>query len=222
MGHDDLQFRKVCSNGVEQERVGVGQFDAVAAGQSGSHAVLAGVENGRKAEFLQGFPEGIELFVGRVEALQARVELESPRAEVLSLASGTPDCFGPCAGIDAAERNQHVIVPGRSGDQIFNAVGFMLELRAGVHGEHHGRYIQFAVYFCDPVQRRRAVLSFEVLGGGFGKCWRQGLVAVAVHLQVDVHVDRIELGGVDAQFVTGGGHFSAPSLLLLRPGPVRA
>jgi hypothetical protein len=87
------------------------------------------------------------------------------------------------------------------GDQLRDAVRFVLELGACVHGEDDGGHVQFAVDLGNAVKGRGAVLGLEVLRGGFGERLRQRAVAAIVHLEVDVHVDRVELRGVDAQFV---------------------
>ncbi len=120
------------------------------------------------------------------------MELEPARAEVDCLVLGALDRLGAGAGVHAPEGDQDVVVPRRPGNEVRDAVGLVLELGPGVDGEDDGGHVQFAVDLGDPVQRRAAVLGLEVLGGGLGQGRRKGLVAVAVHFEVDVHVDRIE------------------------------
>ena len=130
------------------------------------------------------------------------MELEAPGSEFHGLVLGSGNGVLAGARVHAAERDQHVVVPCGARDELRDAVGLMLELRAGIHGEDDGGHVQFAVHLGDPVQRRGAVLGLEIFCRGFGQRLREGAMPATVHLKMDVHVDRIELRGVDAQFIT--------------------
>ena len=123
-------------------------------GRPGAHAVLSGVEDGGQAQLLQGLPERVELLVGGVEALQARVELESAGAEVHGLVLGALRWPRRRCGGSTLPNGIRTSLFRAAPAIVRDAVGLVLELGPGVHGEDDGGHVQFAVDLGDPVQRR--------------------------------------------------------------------
>src|SRR5207249_833059 len=84
VGQDDREIGEVGGHVIQPHRVRVAQPDAAAAGEAGADAGLAGVEQRRDAEGLQLVVEREVAWIVRLEALQARVELEAADASMSS------------------------------------------------------------------------------------------------------------------------------------------
>ena len=205
VGHDDLQVREVGGDVVQQQRVGVLQFDAAPAGQAGAHTVLSGVGNDRQPQLLEPLPERVVLAVRGVEPLHGRVEFEAAHSELLGLAGGLGQRVRPGAGIHGAEWDEDVVVPGAAGHEVIDGVRLVAELGARVHGEDDGGHPALPVGLRDGVHARGPFRGLEVLRGGFEEVFRQRFVAARVHFEVDVHVHGLDGRGVHAQLVADWG-----------------
>ena len=74
-----------------------------------------------------------------------------------------------------------------------------------VNGEHDGRHVAFAVVRRDGLDPQRIVGRAEMCLGRLAEIVGHVGVAVVVGFDVDVHVDRDEVGDVD---LAHGGVFS--------------
>jgi hypothetical protein len=172
VGHDDLQVGEARGHRVEQDRVGEAQQQPPPARQAGADAGLAGVEERDDPGLLQRLVQREERLVGRVEALDRRVELESADAVLVDEPPHAVERIGPTR-VDRAERDEHVVVArGALGDVGARERG-MAQLRLGVDGEHDGGHTPLAVVRGDRVQVGVRPVGAEVLRRRVGEITRQ-------------------------------------------------
>src|SRR5215203_90040 len=127
MGHHDRQLREVGSDVVEQHRVGVAQLDAVPARQPGADAGLAGMEQRRHSRVGDRLVDRIETTVVRLEGLHAGVKLEALDAVVADQLVDAVHRASLMPRVDAAERDQHVVVANSARDEEDNWINTIRE-----------------------------------------------------------------------------------------------
>ena len=130
--------------------------------------------------------------------------------------------------VHRAERDQHVgVLGGPVGDLLAGQRG-VAGRGGGVHGEHHGGQPALPVVVRDLLHRRRpVVVGLEVLGRRGQQFVVQGQPAVAVGLDVHVHVDPLQGGKVEARHLktpyTPGRRAARPAWLAsISAGPICA
>ena len=100
------------------------------------------------------------------------------------------------------------LLPGRALRDRARAQRHVAEVRLGVDGEHDGGHPQFAVEVGDRVDRG-ALVGREVLARRLVQRGRERGAAVGIHLDVHVHVERVDRGDVDGGAVWGRRHEAA-------------
>ena len=193
--HHNGQFREVGGNVVEQHRVGVPQFDPVTTGQRRPETGLSGVEQCGHSRRGDGLIDRIEPAVVGLEALQARMELESADAVVPDQFADPSECIGR-QRVDGAERDQHVVVARSALDQFLDRIGPVAGGCPGVDGEHHRGGVVATVMLGEVVDPREMIRTeIEVASRRLGQFRVVGALAGRVDLDVGVDVDG--LYGVD-------------------------
>ncbi len=152
--------------------------------------------------FADRLVDRIEATVVRLEALHARMELEALDAVVADQLVDAVHRAPLVPRVDAAERDQHVVVAHRARDEVLDGVRLVAHRRARVDGEHHRGGVVPAVLVGQRVDaRQRARLHLEVLADGVDELVVIGLAAVAVDLHVGVDVDGRDAVEIDSVFV---------------------
>ncbi len=184
---------------------------------------LPGVEQRDHTQLGHRLVERVERLVVRREGLQARVQLEPADAVLGDQRPGPLDRRGALARVDRAERDQHVVVARRAFGDLLAGQRRVPGRRGRVDGEHDRGHRAFAVVRGDVVEGGGAQLvGLEVRRRGVHQLVVEREVAVAVGLDVGVHVDRDDRVEVDRRLVAGGhGSASARRLRGEQPGQQR-
>ncbi len=104
--------------------------------------------------------------------------------------------------VDAAERDQHVVVAHRAGDEVFDRVRYMPHAGARINGEDDRRGVVPPVLVGERVDARQCAGStLEVLTHRVDQFVVVGLVAVPVDLHVGVDVDGSDPIEIDSVLV---------------------
>ena len=208
--HDDREVREVGGDVVEQHRRGVAQLDAAPAGEAGADPGLPGVEQRGHAQLLQRLVERVEAGSLGSKACRLGWNLNPRTPWSVDQPAGPGDGALARVRVDRAERDEHVRVLGGLVGDLLAGQRRVPGARGRVDGEHHGRDAPGAVVLGDRRQGRGAVLvGAEVLGGGVEQLLVEGEAAVAVLLDVHVHVDGVQGGEIHGV------------LLAVRSGPWR-
>ena len=150
------------------------------------------------------------------------MELEPADGVLADQVLGAPDGRLTGQRIHRAERNQHVGVGGGPVGHLLAGQRRMTGRGPRVHGEYHGRQLALPVVVGDLLHRRRpVVVGLEV----FRRCGEQliikGELPVPVGLDVDVHVDTAQRGGVRADHCNTLSGRSGPAIVARPAFPQR-
>ena len=109
--------------------------------------------------------------------------------------------------VDAAERDQHVVVAHRARDEVLDRVRHVPHSRARVYGEDHRGGVVPPVLVGQRVDaRQRTGPHLEVLTYGVDQLVVVGLAAVPIDLDVRVDVDGRDAVEIDSVLVLFAPH----------------